>query len=172
VSDRTAITATAIATPVISQVADSLTSNIANGNQWYFNDTLALSGATANHFKPTKSGSYKSVVTDASGCIKTSNIINVVVTALNDVLVGEIKLNASPNPSKGLMNISFEVSVRKDLDLEIYNSLGQKVYQESHPNFIGKYNQRVDLSGFGSDLYVLKIRHNNKTYFKKLLIEK
>lgn len=172
VSDRTAITATTIPTPVITQVADSLTSNIANGNQWYFNDTLALSGATLNHFKPTKSGSYKSVVTDVSGCIKTSNSIAVVATALNDVLVGEIKLNASPNPSNGLMNISFEMSVRKDLDLEIYNSIGQKVYQESLPNFIGKYNKRIDLSGYGSDLYVLKIRHNSKTYIKKLLIEK
>lgn len=172
VSDQTAVVATTIPTPVITQVADSLTSNIANGNQWWFNDTLAISGATLNHFKPTKTGSYKSVVTDANGCVKTSNIINVVVTALNDLLVGEIKLTASPNPSKGLVNISFEMNIKKDLNLEIFNVRGQKVYQESHPGFIGNYNKTLNLSGFGSDMYVLQIKHNGKTYSKKILIER
>ena len=172
VSDQTAVVATTVPTPVITQVADSLTSNIANGNQWWFNDTLALTGATLNHFKPTKSGSYKSVVTDASGCIKTSNSINYVVTALNDVLVDEIKLTTSPNPSKGLVNISFEMAVKKDLTLEIFNISGKKVYQEAYPGFIGNYNKTLNLSAYGSDMYVLKIRHNSKTYTKKILIER
>lgn len=172
VSDRTAIVATTIPTPVITQVADSLTSNIANGNQWYFNDTLALSSATLNHFKPTKTGSYKTVVTDASGCIKTSNSINVVVTALNDILVNEIKLTTSPNPSKGLVNISFEMAIKKDLTLEIFNMAGQKIYQEAYPGFIGNYNKTLHLSGYGSDMYVLQIKQNGKTYTKKILIER
>jgi hypothetical protein len=172
VSDRTPVVAVTVPTPVITQVADSLTSNIANGNQWYFNDTLALSGATLNHFKPTKSGSYKTVVTDPSGCIKTSNSINVVVTALNDVLVSEIKLTTSPNPSKGLVNISFEMAIKKDLTIEIFNTSGQKVYQEEYSGFIGNYNKTLDLSRNGSDLYVLNIKHNGKTYTKKILIER
>lgn len=172
VSDRTAFVATTVPTPVITQVADSLISNIANGNQWWFNDTLAISGATLNHFKPTKSGAYKSVVSDANGCFKTSNIINVVVTALNDVLVNEIKLTTSPNPSKGLVNISFEMAVKKDLTLEIFNTSGQKIYQEEYPGFIGNYNKTLNLGGYGSNLYVLNIKHNGKTYTKKILIER
>jgi hypothetical protein len=171
-SDLTAVVATTVPTPVITQVADSLTSSIANGNQWWFNDTLALTGATLNHFKPTKSGSYKTVVADPSGCFKTSNSINVVVTALNDILVNEIKLTTSPNPSKGLVNISFEMNVKKDLTLEIFNLLGKKVYQEEYPGFIGNYNKTLNLSAYGSDMYVLKIRHNSKTYTKKILIER
>jgi hypothetical protein len=163
--------ATTVPTPVITQVADSLTSNIANGNQWYINDTL-INGATLNHFKPTRTGIYKSIVTDASSCAKTSNTISAVVTALNDLLVSEIKLTTSPNPSRGMVNISFAMNIRKDLSLEIFNSLGQKILAEDYPGFIGKYNKTLDLSGFASDLYVLKIRHNNKTYIKKILIEK
>ena len=172
VSDPTAVVATTVPTPVITQVADSLVSSIANGNQWWFNDTLALTGATLNHFKPTKSGSYKTVVADPSGCFKTSNSINFVVTALNDVLVNEIKLTTSPNPSKGLVNISFEMAVKKDLTLEIFNMAGKKVYLEEYPGFIGNYNKTLNLSTYGSDMYVLKIKHNSKTYTKKILIER
>ncbi len=171
VSDLTTVVATTVPNPVITQVADSLTSNVANGNQWYINDTL-INGATLNHFKPTRTGIYKSVVTDASSCSKTSNTISAVVTALNDLLVSEIKLTTSPNPSKGIVNISFVMNVRKDLSLEIFNSLGQKILAEEYPGFIGNYNKTLDLSGFASDLYILKIRHNNKTYIKKILIEK
>ncbi len=172
VSARTAVIPASTISPVITQVADSLISNTATGNQWFFNDTIIINGATSDHFKPTKSGSYKTVITDSNGCAKSSNIINVVATALNDVLVGEIKLTTSPNPSKGLVNISFELNIKKNLTLEIFNSLGQKVHEEDYPGFIGKYNKTLDMSSFGSDLYILKLSHNNKTYLKKMIIEK
>lgn len=172
VSDRTAVVATTGVAPVITQVADSLTSNAATGNQWYVNDTLIINGGNTNHLKPTKSGIYKSVVTDSNGCSKTSNLINVAVTALNDVLVEEIKLVSSPNPSKGLVNISFGMNVKKNLTLEIFNALGQKLHEENYPGFIGKYNKTLDMSSYGAGMYILKINHNNKTYLKKIIIEK
>lgn len=171
VSDRATIVATTIPTPVISQVADSLTSNILLNNQWYKNDTL-IAGATNNHYKPVSSGTYKSTVSDPSGCIKTSNAIPFVITALNDVLVQEIKLAVSPNPSKGPVRVSFEVTVKKDLSIEIFNSVGQRVIVQEYPGFIGKFNNTIDLTGFSSDLYTLRIRHNNKNYLQKILIQK
>jgi hypothetical protein len=64
------------------------------------------------------------------------------------------------------------MDVKKNLTLEIFNSLGQKVHEEDYPGFIGKYNKTLDMSGFGSDLYILKINHNSKTYLKKIIIEK
>ena len=172
VSDRTAVLITNGTAPIITQVADSLTSNASSGNQWYLNDTLVINGGSSNHLKPTKSGSYKTVVTDTNGCSKSSNVINVAVTALNDLLVGEIKLTSSPNPSKGLVNISFEMNVKKNLILEIFNTLGQKVHEENYQGFIGKYNKTLDMSSYGSDMYILKINHNSKTYVRKILIEK
>ena len=171
VSDRSAIIATTIPTPVITQVADSLTSSILLNNQWYRNDTL-IAGATDNHFKPTKSGTYKSNISDLSGCIKSSNAITFLATALNDVLVQEIKLIVSPNPSRGPVKLSFEMTVKKDMTIEIFNSVGQRVIVQEYPGFIGKFNNTIELSGFSSDLYTLKIRHNNKNYLQKILIQK
>ena len=171
VSNRTAVVATSTPTPIVTQVADSLVSSISTRNQWYVNDTL-IAGATNASYKPTRNGAYKTITIDATGCTKISNIINYVVTALADVLAREIKLTTYPNPSKGRFRINFEMTVKKDLSVEILNAKGQKVFAQNVPGFVGKYDQVVDLSNTSSDFYVLKIQHNSKTYLQKILIEK
>ena len=70
------------------------------------------------------------------------------------------------------MGINFEMTVKKDLSVEILNAKGQKVFAQNVPGFIGKYDQVVDLSNASADFYVLKIQHNSKTYLQKIIIEK
>ena len=171
-SDRIPVVAATIPTPVIAQVADSLVSSIASGNQWFINDT-AIVNANTNHFKPTKNGTYKVVVTDAFGCQKTSNNIVIVVTAIPpEVLAREIKLSVSPNPNNGVFNVSFEVSTKADLSIDILNSSGQRMYNSSYPNFTGKFSKQIRVNVLSSAFYVLKIQHNKKTYLQKILIHK
>ena len=64
------------------------------------------------------------------------------------------------------------MNVKKNLTLEIFNTVGQKVHEENYPGFIGKYNKTLDMSSYGSDMFILKINHNSKTYIRKILIEK
>ncbi len=170
-SDRVAVVAATAPVPVISQQADSLVSSIPTGNQWYLNDT-AINNATANHYKPAKAGRYKVVVSDAFGCQQTSNVITYTVTAIADVLAEEIKLLVSPNPNNGVFNLSFEVKSKADLTIDIMNSAGRKVYTSSIPDFTGKYSKQITVNSLSSELYLLKIQHDKKTYVKKLLIQK
>ena len=169
--DRTAVVATTSPVPVISQVADSLVSSVTNGNQWYLNDT-AISGATTNHYKPKRVGIYKVIVTDALGCSQTSNTINVTVTATADVLANEIKLTVSPNPNNGIFNLAFEVSSKADLSIDILSSSGQKVFNNTYPDFTGKFSKQIQVDNLSSEFYILQIQHNKKTYVKKILIQK
>ena len=169
VSDRIALVANQVPTPVIAQVADSLVSSIASGNQWYVNDTV-INNANTNHFKPTRHGTYKVVVTDAFGCQKTSNNISVVVTAIDPtVMAREIKLSVSPNPNNGVFNVSFEVIDKGDLSIEILNAAGQKVYNQSQRDFVGKYSKEISIPSLASELYILKIDHNKKNYIYKII---
>lgn len=174
VSDRAAVVATTAATPVISQVADSLTSNIASGNQWFLNDTaITTSVSNLNHFKPSKSGSYKVVVTDAFGCQRTSNSISVVVTAIDPTVTArEINLMVSPNPNNGVFNLSFEVTSKADLTIQLLSSSGQRVYNSSYANFVGKFSRQIRVAPVSSEFYILKIQHNKKTYVQKLVIQR
>ncbi len=172
VSDRVAVVATTAAVPVITQSADSLVSSITSGNQWFLNDTTVISGATGKNYKPTKSGKYKVIVTDAFGCQQTSNTISFVATAINNVSATEIKLSVSPNPNRGVFNLSFEVSGKADLTIDILSASGQKVYNSSIPDFSGKYSKQLSLDGVSSEFYILKIQHNKKNYVQKILIQR
>ncbi len=169
--DRTAVIATTSPVPTISQVADSLVSSVANGNQWYLNDT-AIIGANLNHYKPKRVGVYKVIVTDALGCSQASNPITVTVTATADVLAREINLAVSPNPNNGVFNLSFEVSGKADLSIDILSSSGQKVFNNTYPDFTGKFSKQIQVDNLSSEFYILQIQHNKKTYVKKILIQK
>ena len=170
-SDRVAVVATLAVAPVITQQADSLVSNIASGNQWFLDD-VAITGATSNHFKPSKAGKYKVSTLDAFGCSQTSNTISFGVTATNDVLAAEIKLNVSPNPNRGVFNLSFEVNTKADLSIDILSSSGQRVYTRSYPGFTGKFSKQIQVDNISSEFYLLKIQHNKKTYVQKILVQK
>ena len=170
-SDRVPIVAGTATAPVITQQADSLVSSAATGNQWYYNDT-AINNAFSNHYKPTKSGKYKVTVSDAFGCQQTSNIITYTVTGILEALAEEIKLAVSPNPSTGVFNLSFEVTTKADLNIDILNTEGRKLYNSYQPDFTGKYSQKIMLDGVSAGIYFIKIQHNKKTYVKKLIIQR
>jgi hypothetical protein len=170
VSDKATIVATNVAAPTITKVADSLASSALSGNQWYFNDA-SIPGETGQKTKLRQSGAYKVVVTDATGCSQTSNIINHVVTALPpEVVAKEIKLSVSPNPNNGKFQLRFEVKNRAPLNIDILTASGQKVFTESTPNFNGAYNKEINIGKPSSAYYLLKVEHNKKTYTQKIII--
>ncbi len=172
VSDRTPVVVTDAPAPVISQVADSLVCNITTGVQWYLNDA-AIPGATTQKYKPVNSGTYKAAATDAFGCQKTSNTIQVAITALPpEVLAREIKLSVSPNPNNGVFNLSFETTAKGDLGIDIFNASGQRVYTQSYPGFSGKFAKQITLNSTSEAVYVLKIQHDKKTYTQKIIIQR
>lgn len=171
VSDRIPVIAAASPKPVISQQADSLVSSISSGNQWYLNDT-AINGANGASYKPSKAGKYKTVVFDAFGCQQASNEITVAVTASIDVIAREIKLNVSPNPNNGIFNLSFEVSGKADLSIELLSASGQRVYNSSYPGFSGKFSRQIRIDQVSSEFYILRIQHNKKTYLQKILVQR
>ncbi len=172
VSSRVPVIAAANIPLTVSQVSDSLVSSIATGAyQWIFNDTANVSGGNIKSVKPTRSGNYKVVVTDGFGCSRTSANFNYTVTAINTVDPQEIKLSVSPNPNSGIFQLSFEVLKRSDLSIELVNVSGQRVYLQTAANFIGKFNQKINIQNLSSAFYLLKIQHDKKTYIQKILVQ-
>jgi hypothetical protein len=171
-SDRIAVVATDAPVPVVSQVADSLVSTVATGNQWY-KDNVLIIGATGKSYKPaTTGGSYKVIVTDGFGCQQTSNSVTFAITAIPVFDPQEIKLMVSPNPNNGIFNLSFEVTGKADLSIDIVSSSGQRVFNNTIQDFTGKYSKQLDLVNVSSEFYILKIQHNKKNYVQKILIQR
>ena len=170
-SSRVAVLANTPTNPVITQQADSLVSSYATGNQWYANDTLIV-GANNPSYRPTKSGQYKVIIYDAFGCPLISNTINVTITALAEQMAEEIKLRVSPNPNKGRFNLSFQVTTKSDLWIDILDATGNKVFTANQAEFIGSYSKEINLNQVSSSLYLVRIQHNKKIYLKKIIIQR
>ena len=172
-SDRVELVVGDAPTPAITKVGDTLVSSITGTTMQWFKDDVGINGATSNKYKPIESGVYKVVVVDALGCQKTSNTLQVTITALPpEVIAREIKLSLSPNPNKGIFNLSFEVKEKADLAIELLNSAGQRVFNQSYPGFNGTFSKQMNVGNVGDGYYVLKILHNKKTYLQKVIIVK
>jgi TonB family protein len=75
---------------------------------------------------------------------------------------------ASPNPSKGLFNLSFRAD-GKATNIEVYNMAGQRVYQQSLTKFDGTYNGQIDLSKEPKGEYLLRITQGSEQFSQKVL---
>jgi len=76
-----------------------------------------------------------------------------------------------PNPSQGLFNLSFNVAESLDTEVNIYDIAGKIVYHKFIKNFMGKFNEAIDLQNNQSGSYILEIIQGNKRTNKKIVVK-
>jgi hypothetical protein len=82
------------------------------------------------------------------------------------------KLAAYPNPSRGLVNVAFEVVNVTDSRFSIYNTVGQQVWTKLHSDIApGGYEFQIDLSGFAPGVYFLNQETIDGRKVVKLIVE-
>lgn len=79
-------------------------------------------------------------------------------------------LEIFPNPSAGIINVSFNLAQQGITSLEIYNIEGKQVYQRALGNFEGNYNERIDLSEEAPGTYFVRVLQGDETMVKKVVI--
>ncbi|AXY76963.1 T9SS C-terminal target domain-containing protein [Paraflavitalea soli] len=168
-SDRVPVVATNSVTPVITLNGSTLSSSVASGNQWYLNSN-AIPGALGQTYNATESGIYQTIVTTAMGCNSPSNEITFGVTGIPNIDPSEIGLKVMPNPNDGRFVLDFTVSKKADLNITIMNAVGQKVFINRTPGFIGRYAQTIEAGKLASGVYLLQVEHDHKSYLKKLIV--
>ncbi|WP_430900002.1 MULTISPECIES: S8 family serine peptidase [unclassified Paraflavitalea] len=169
-TSRTAVVATNATAPTISASGNTLSSTVAGSYQWYQNGTLII-GANNQTYTATSSGTYKVVVSDAAGCSLTSNEISLTITAVTEIDGSTITLKATPNPSNGVFNVSFEMKKKGTTVVSLLNATGQELYEKSYPDFIGKYNETLTVPGKSKGIYLLKIQQGDRIYLKKVIVQ-
>ncbi len=160
-----------ITKPQITVNATTLTSNFGNGNQWYLNNVL-IQGAKSQSYQPKVSGTYRVEVTTSAGCISPSAEVNFTLPATESPLT-DINLVLYPVPTNTVLNLSFELYEKGDLQLSVWNSIGQQVYQNvSSISVFGKYNSSINTSRMTAGNYILRIKVGAKSYSKKFIVVK
>ena len=98
------------------------------------------------------------------------NISNSAITSVNN-LINDAKITVYPNPSSGNVTLNLFSAIKENYHLEIFNAIGQKIYFEQLIDFNGSLKKEINLSAFGSGLYILNFTNNSKTNSIKVIIE-
>jgi small neutral amino acid transporter SnatA (MarC family) len=155
-------------TPTVTNVGDTLKSNIPTGNQWYFEGTF-ISGATGQTYDATQDGYYWDVLT-IDGCPSdTSNHKLIIVTGIDSHYSASI--NVYPVPNDGRFNVSIIDGFNESFSISVYNTLGVKIYEEINLKVIGSL-QVIDLRPLPNGVYTLIFENSQNKVVKKIVVNK
>jgi len=82
---------------------------------------------------------------------------------------GITQLKLFPNPFKGLINIQFINTQKCNLELKIFNSIGESIYKESTINHSGEYRTSINLERYPKSIYFMQIQTDNGVVYKKII---
>lgn len=155
--------------PTISSLGEGtsevvLVSSGSAGNQWYRNQ-IPIEEATNFNFKVLSDGIYQTRVT-IDGCFsEISDGFNLIITS-NPEPEGKNFPSVFPNPSNGEVFIKMtDVSVDDQVVIELTDGLGRilKSISQRGPD------TSISIFEYGTGIYFLKIKLNNRTYWKKIM---
>ena len=148
----------------ISHQFNTLTNNANMASyQWYNCNTQSIIlGETAKTYTLSQAGNYACIVTDTTGCSDTSACYSFWPLEIDD-LDRVNRINYSPNPTDGIVNIQFENSSSKKIN--IYDLQGRLVMNAT----TSQKNYKLDLSNIPKGIYIFKTVINGKNIYDKIL---
>ena len=139
-----------------------------NTGRWYeyFNqDSLELSSTNFSYtFQP---GEYRLYT---SKRIKRDNVF----VGIDNHQTNEFSdMQVWPNPNNGNFNVSFNNSTGGFYKLEIFSSIGQKIFENSFGNLVyGANTHSINLnSSLSSGIYFVKLSNKSSIFIKKIIIQ-
>ncbi|MBI1184680.1 T9SS type A sorting domain-containing protein [bacterium] len=138
----------------------------ASSYQWYFKGDK-MEGETNSYLAPQEKGQYKVVLVSEHGCVGESEQIKFdnTGTASVDRAFG---LHAYPNPFGQTTRISYSLPNNAQVQLRLYNELGQLV-QTLYSGQQSAGRQQLDLSTTQSGVYWLQLQANDQQQVLRLV---
>lgn len=98
------------------------------------------------------------------------------IAANNNIQVNVVKLSTSsffeiyPNPSRGLFQISYLSDEKENIEFNIFNVRGEKLYSERVSKTNDSLEREIDLSKEAAGIYFLEVTSNEKREVKKIVL--
>lgn len=80
-------------------------------------------------------------------------------------------LNIFPNPSRGVVNFTMNLTSAQSINLKIYNELGQVLSSTDYGKLSGNVSKELNLSGLSKGVYILKVTGQNGSVYKKVVLQ-
>jgi hypothetical protein len=101
------------------------------------------------------------------------NITSSSVTAVEDLQLEEVaEIKIMPNPVSNHMTVQFTTLSLENININVVNTLGQKVLDVATGTFDGLNNIQVNTSDLVSGVYFLNVNSANGTSTKRFVVEK
>ena len=79
------------------------------------------------------------------------------------------EFSISPNPSNGIVNVSFEQVRNQAISIEVLDIFGRKVLVQNLPQVVGKHTEMLDLTPFNKGIYFVRIVGENGSETRKII---
>jgi hypothetical protein len=154
-------------TPIVIPNNETLMSSSPNGNQWHFNG-IHISGATGQFYVAGLTGWYWTDVT-LNGCTSdTSNHVYVIITGVEEILKSQFVVY--PVPNDGIFTTEITSPVEQIVDMQIFNKIGQVIYEQRKIRVQGQFKQQIDLRPIPVGIYTVVLRSEEGVMLRKVLI--
>ena len=107
----------------------------------------------------TGNGTYNSILDCQAECVSTS----IPESELSNISI-------FPNPTDGLVAISFESIKNGDYTISILNVLSEIIFEEKLMDFSGLYQKKINLNKLAKSVYLIRIETSQSTINKKLIL--
>jgi hypothetical protein len=142
--------------PILRTRGDTITSTPTGATstlQWFFNGQ-PIQGATSRQHVATSSGAYTLVATGPTGCVVTSEPIDVIVTSVQPI-VDASRISLFPNPAQRLVTLQITKGSSAIESVEIVDVSGTTTIRLSSEGGVGSMMIPVDQLPAG--LYIVRV---------------
>ncbi len=159
------------AAPVVTANGALLTSSVAAGNQWYYEGTGAIPGATGQTYTATITGWYWSVVT-VNGCSSdTSNHVYVLFVGQNEI--PGTTCSVYPVPNDGKFTVSVRSATEETFTIQVYNLLGEKFYEMKDARTSGgTLDAEIDIRPAAKGIYSVMFLNKEYKVIRKMIVNR
>lgn len=154
--------------PVITVNSSVLsTATTYTGYKWYLNNNL-IQGATTHQHTATQSGVYRVVVNQTTSCSISSDELNFVYTAVNDIEWQGYTITWFPNPVQDQLNlrISQQAGMTGNMSVSIVDAQGRLAAAEQR---LKPGSNQVQMASLRSGTYWVIIRNGQSAKAFKIM---
>lgn len=155
--------------PTITADGATLASSASTGNQWYF-ENAPVAGATGQIHIAQYSGDYWVFVTLNTCSSDTSDHEYVLMTGISPLISSQFQVY--PVPNNGQFMVSMFSTEKDFLSIVMYNTLGEKIYEEHGVEIQGIVEKMFDIRPIREGVYSIIFQNHNLKVRRKIVISK